>query len=367
MEVKAIGSDQEISRFVGFAERVYQNYPCWVPHDEAHLADLISGRSAFCVDADIQAFWVEEDGNIIAEVTMWVDYAFNKHWNETLAHALFFEALPNRFDAVLALFETATAWAARNGTNGIRMAYLYGRQLPMTIDAYDKVPSAWHGYNPPYYHSYLKAAGFVSEEGCAEYQVTFSDTTRQVFDNYVTKAENKGVSFRTFDFDDLEKDTKIFSEMHNLTFANHWGAAPITPIQMADLTIHIKDLIVPDIMLFAEVDGAPAGFVYCLPDFNQAFHKMRGKKIEDHQEEFQKHLAAIDHGILLIVGVKKEFRGRSIAPALSSAAFKAMMGLGYKSSSYTLVIEANLASQRAIEKMGGFPARNFMTYRKPLT
>jgi hypothetical protein len=37
--------------------------------------------------------------------------------------------------------------------------------VPLTIDAYDAVPTLFHSYNPAYYHSYVKNAGFITEHG----------------------------------------------------------------------------------------------------------------------------------------------------------------------------------------------------------
>lgn len=47
-------------------------------------------------------------------------------------------------------------------------------------------------------------------------------------------------------------------------------------------------------------------------DLNQALHPMRGKVIDENLEEFQRHMKAIDHGVLLVIGVKRDYRGRGI-------------------------------------------------------
>ena len=59
-----------------------------------------------------------------------------------------------------------------------------------------------------------------------------------------------------------------------------------------------------DLSLYhAAIDDELAGFVYSAPDLNQVLHAMRGRSVEEHMPEFQQRWAAIDHGVLLIIGV----------------------------------------------------------------
>ncbi|HEU0253913.1 MAG TPA: GNAT family N-acetyltransferase, partial [Pyrinomonadaceae bacterium] len=103
-----------------------------------------------------------------------------------------------------------------------------------------------------------------------------------------------------------------------------------------------------------------------IPDLNQAVHPMRGKVIEENLEEFGTNLKAIDHGVLLIIGVKKDHRGRGINLALAAKSYLAMIDRGYKTASYTVVLDDNWPSRRTAEKLGGQVTRNFNLYRKNL-
>ena len=103
------------------------------------------------------------------------------------------------------------------------------------------------------------------------------------------------------------------------------------------------------------------------PDLNQALHPMRGKAFAENFDEFQRHLHAIDHGVLLIIGVKEDHRGRGINLALAAKSYLAMIDRGYKTGSYTVVMDDNWPSRRTAEKLGGRVTRNFNVYRKELS
>jgi hypothetical protein len=104
---------------------------------------------------------------------------------------------------------------------------------------------------------------------------------------------------------------------------------PLPTSVMAGLTTGLKDVLVADFTAFATIDGELAGFVYSAPDLNQVFHPMRGRSVEDHLAEFQQRLAE----------------------------------RGYRSASYTVVLDDNWRSRRTAEKLGARVTRNFNVYR----
>src|SRR5581483_2444579 len=127
-----------------------------------------------------------------------------------------------------------------------------------------------------------------------------------------------GVSLRAWDFARLEEEAALFTDLYNETFAQHWGAPQMTVPEMSELTVGLKDLLVPEFTVYAEADGQTIGGVFSLPDLNQAFHALRGKSIEENFDEFGQALAQIDHGMLLVIGVKKAWRGRGINLAMAA-------------------------------------------------
>lgn len=366
MQVRPLSTVEELRRYADFGEAVYRQNQYWVPTDTHHLTGMLGGQGGFGSQSEVQSFWVEEGGSVLATITAVVDDAYNKHWNERMGHLLFFEALPDRDEAVASLVQEACGWLHARGSAAARLSILPGWQLPLTIDAYDAVPTIFHTYNPAYYHSYIKNCGFRTEQGVVQYQVEFTPELAARYRGMVERAEGSGVRLRSFDFDRLEQETETFTELYNETFRSHWGFMPLPSGVMRVLTIELKDFLVADFTGFAEVDGRVAGVVYSLPDLNQAFHPMRGKALEENLDELQRHLQEIDHGVLLVIGVKEEFRGRGINLALAARSYLAMIERGYKTASYTVVLDDNWPSRRTAEKLGARVTRNFNVYRKEL-
>jgi GNAT superfamily N-acetyltransferase len=366
MQVRALQTIEEFQQYANFGYEVYRDNPYWVPPDPHFLIDDLSGEGPTGEHAQVQAFWVEDGGRILATLTAVVSDLYNRHWNEHMGHLFFFEALPDCDEAVRALIRTACDWLRGRGCRAARMSFLPGWPLPLTIDAYDAVPAFIHTYNHPHYHSCIKNGGFKTECGVVQYQVQFTPELARRYQEMVERAALAGVRLRSFDVNRLEEETALMADLNNETFAAHWGFQPITVPVMAGLTVGLKDFLVPDFIQFAEADGQPVGFVYALPDLNQAFHRMKGKVIEENLADFQYALQEIDHGLLLIIGVKQSYRGRGINLALAAKSYLAMIERGYKTGSYTVVLDDNWPSRRTAEKLGAKVTRNFIVYRRDL-
>jgi ribosomal protein S18 acetylase RimI-like enzyme len=366
MHVKKLSTPEDCERYVDFAKEVYRDNAYWVPGDKHYLVKLLQGNGGFGPQHEIQAFAVEHGDQILATVAALDDEAYHRHWNEKLGHLLFFEALPDEYDAVDALISDACEWLRERGCIAARFSLLAAVQLPLTIDAYDVVPTCFSRYNPPYYHSYIKNCGFVTEHGLVEYEVQFTTELEHRYRGLVQQARDSGVVVRSWDFDRLEEEGEAFAALANETFSAHWGFMPLPDAVMRGFYVDFKDFLVPEFLAFAEVDGQRVGFVYSLPDLNQALHPMRDKVLEENLPEFQQRVEQIDRGALLIIGVKQEFRGRGINLAMGALSYLGMIGRGYKTASYS-VLDDNWPSRRTVEKLGGRVARNFNVYRKEMS
>ena len=366
MQVRSLSSADELDRYVTFAEEVYRHSPHWVPPDVHHLTNLLAGQKEAGPHWHVQPFWVESEGRILATLTAVVDELYNRHWNERTGHLLFFEGLPDCDAGVAALFRTACDWLRAQGCRAARASFLYAWQLPWTIDAYDVVPTVFHTYNPPYYHAYAKNAGFRTEQGMVQYQIAFTPELAARYREMVARAGAAGAVLRPWNFDRLHEESVLFRQLLNETFAGHWGSPQYSPAQMHAFAVGMKDLLIPDFLAFAEVQGEDVGFVFSLPDLNQAFHRVHGTSADESPAALSRALHEIDHGVLQIIGVKESHRGHGINLALAATSYLAMIERGYTTASYTIVLDDNWPSRRTAERLGGRVSRNFIIYGREL-
>ncbi|MCC7181872.1 MAG: hypothetical protein IT177_26070 [Acidobacteria bacterium] len=70
--------------------------------------------------------------------------------------------------------------------------------------------------------------------------------------------------------------------------------------------------------------------------------------------------------MLISISVLEQARGTGLNLAMAARVYLAMMARGYRSASYTTVLDTNRRSRRTAEKLGGRIRRNFVVYRREL-
>ncbi len=66
-------------------------------------------------------------------------------------------------------------------------------------------------------------------------------------------------------------------EIYNDAWKENWGFVPFTEKEFEFMAKELKQLVVPEFTLIAEVGDEPVGFILCVPDINVAFRKINGR------------------------------------------------------------------------------------------
>ena len=348
--IAALHRREQLERYAAFGAEVYRGNANWVAPDPHHLVASLAGDVPAAAHCDLQPFSAARGDQILATATALVDRAFNEHWSEAVGHVLFFEALPQEDDAAVGVLRAALEWLRARRCTTARLSFLYGWQLPLTVDAYDVPPTAFHTYNPPYYHRLVKAAGFETDSGQSEYRVQFTPDLANRYEAMTAQEKSIGVRLRSWDLDSPRAEALNWAGSYNEAFATHWGAPQFAPAELEDMIAGMQEVLVRDLTVFAEAGGRIVGSVFAMPDFNQL---IRGAD-------------KIDHGVLLTISVTPAYRGRGLNLAMAARSYLAMIRHGYKSASYTTVLDSNRPSRLTAEKLGARVARNFVVYRRAL-
>ncbi len=126
----------------------------------------------------------------------------------------------------------------------------------------------------------------------------------------------------------------------------------------------LKPLIVPELLIMAEVDGSPAGFFMAVPDYNQVLSKINGRLGPLELIKFFWYSRKISDIRVLTLGVKEEFRKRGIEGLLYLESFKAAMRRGYERAEMSWILEDNAAMRKGCELMGGKLYKKYRIYEK---
>jgi GNAT superfamily N-acetyltransferase len=156
-------------------------------------------------------------------------------------------------------------------------------------------------------------------------------------------------------------------EIYNSAWNHNWGFVPMTDAETGVLAKRLKPLIVPELMIMAEVNRKPAAFFVAVPDYNQVLGKLNGALGPVGIEKFLWYSRKINAIRVMAMGVSEEFRKKGIEGLLYLESFKAAVKKGYERAEFSWILEDNILMQRGCELMGGKLYKKYRIYEKNIS
>lgn len=367
--VREISSGDEIEKSVRFSWKVYKDYPAWVPYFliKDHVK-LVSNDYHYFRKVYGKRFVVEENGEIIGTVSAFIDNYYNRYHDTNTGFLGFFEALPEKQEAVGLMLKKAEDFLTSEGctelqgpANGI--FGLFGGGL--LSSNYGKIPSFLQVYTQPYYHDYFTNAGFAPVKKLLHYTIDLKspDNVKAIM-KYSRESELPDIKIRRMNKSDWENEVRSVVRIFNNSLAQLWGNVPFDTDEFIEIADEFKSLIVPEYWLIAESGGEAIGFIGGFPQYASVFRGLNGELKPHKLVTLPLRLRGIKEGVLMIMGLMDEFKGRRIGTVLLSRVCEAMIGYGYEKVAGTWVLEDNLGSRRIVENLGGKVDLHWEMYSK---
>ncbi len=178
--------------------------------------------------------------------------------------------------------------------------------------------------NPPDWPTHWTNAGFAPL--ASYFSALNPDLTRE--DPQVARAGERlmrvGVRLRSLDAADLEADLRRIYAVSARAFTANFLYTPLPEADFLAQYLALRDRMKPELTLLAELDGEPAGYVFTLPDWQQA---ARGEMV--------------DTVIVKTVAVLPERRCAGLGAWLVAETQRAARALGYRRAIHALMHESN--------------------------
>jgi GNAT superfamily N-acetyltransferase len=153
-------------------------------------------------------------------------------------------------------------------------------------------------------------------------------------------------------------------EIYNSAWERNWGFVPVTDQEFDHIARELRPVVVPELILLAEIKGEPVAFAMTIPDANFALKVAQGRLTHFGVPTGLVRLLLASRKIrrlrLITLGIKEGFRKRGLDAILYLDTLKTARALGYTGGEISWTLEDNDLVNRAIESMGG---RRYKTYR----
>lgn len=379
------------SRMVRFPFKLYKGDPYWVPPligdrkkyiDPKHNPSFEYLKVAYFVaegvvvpdnrPKDSLSGGMEQDLGTIAAI---VNPRHNELYQDRVGFFGLFETV-NNHEVACALFDAASAWLRQQGCTSIRgpVTFTISDEVGLLVDGFNDMPRIMMTYNPPYYPELLEACGL---EGVMDLYAYHFDLIEQyggsveglppkltrVVEKLKTrsKATIRKIDMKHFD-DDVQKIKVVYRE----AWAANWSEVPITDREIEYIAKQLKQVIDPDLVFLAEVDGRPVGVGLTVPDANFVLKKMGGHLFPFGIIQALRYQKKIDWIRVLILGVLPEYRHQGVDAVIYYETAKEALRKGYRHIEGSWILASNVDMNRVLTNFGGKIYKTYRVYEKEL-
>jgi GNAT superfamily N-acetyltransferase len=358
---------RELTRFAALERGLIGGHPRYVSELDADVRRYVGGRSVFTRGIDTALFVASDaTGRDVARCVATINPRFNEYHGKRTGSIGWFAAASQKGEPVREMLGAAEAWLAGRGMQRAVAPFngsaLLG--LALRVDAYDEEPMFPLHWSPPYYPHELERAGYEPAYPFWEYWIDFG---REEYKEAARLAlAHPPAKVRPIDLERFDAELGLFTDLFNAGFAEEWQFHPYTLEEFRELYGPSKRIIDADQILFAEVDGRPAGLCAGFPDWTPHFRRFGGKAGPLKLLRLLRTADRYDRAGLVLIAVAPEFRGKGVAQALAATLFRHYERRGLPGAFYYLVNDVNERSRRFAESFGGVGRISYVVYEKAL-
>jgi len=276
----------------------------------------------------------------------------------------FFECVDDQQTAN-ALLDAVRTWLAERDIHAIRgptspgMNYVWGT----LIEGFDSPPTFMMAYNPPYYARLLETYGFRKAQDLYAFWANADMLPASMAKHWPLAdqiAQRYNIRVRSIDKRRFRQDVRDFLEIYNRSMASHWGFSPMCPEELDHMARVLRYLLIPELVVAAEIDGRLVGMCLALPDYNPAIKQIDGRLLPFGFIRLLLGRRRVKKVRVLAANVLPEFQLMGVALVLLKAMTPPALEYGIREVEYSWIAESNLLSRGSLEKGG---AKRTKTYR----
>jgi hypothetical protein len=356
--------------------RLYAGDANWVPPLRRLQKRLFAGRTAFFDHAEMALFLAERDGRTVGRIAAIHNKAHNDHHGDRVGFFGFFECEAGDDEAARSLVARAEGWLGERGLEAIRgpVNPSMNAECALLVEGFDRPPMPMMPYNPQAYAGLFESAGLRKCKDLYAYWVEVGDVLpgTQGYERIVRVAaaarrRRADVVVRCLDMSRYEDEILRFTDLFEQARSNNWGHVPLTRKEVLETAAQMKQIVDPQIVIFAEVDGQPAGASLAIPNVNRALAAARGRLLPLGFLRFHREMRRVREIRIFGIGALRQHRARGITVLLYLETILRGLARGYRAAELSWILEDNLISnQGLINTFGSNRYKTYRMYEKPI-
>lgn len=370
--VRPVTSREDVAAWVRFPrERVYPPASPWVPPRDADVERVLDRSvNPFFQHGDAVALLARgNDGEPCGRILAQVYHRHNERHSERTAFFGFFEC-DRRQDVASALLQAAARAGATWGCDTLRGPYNLTamQEMGVLVDGFEHAPAVDQTYTAPYYPGLLEGAGLRAVLPHTTYwldDVGAVDLDSLLDDRHRVLTAERRLRIRSARMGQFDRELEILRVLLADSFAELPHFVPLTAEELTFQVGAYRAFLDPNLLLMAEMDGVPRGFVLAVPDFNPLLKRLQGNSDTG---QILKMAPAVARWLwrrdacLIIQGVERRLQGQGIARLLHHRLIRNLRRARYRSLAVTWIESENQRSAASVRALGAQPRHQLTLY-----
>lgn len=378
--VRPVQTPADFKTLIRFPWTVYRDYPLWTPPLLSMLREHYDRQHSPAWEYLDGEFFIAWRGDQpVGTIAAFVNHRHNDYWNENMGFFGAFEVL-NDAEAAHALLATATDYVAACGCSAIRGPFTFSTngECGVLVDGFDDPPVVLYTYTPPYYPALIESApGFAKVMDLYAYRITFQEAQRadklaKVIRITERNNERRHITIRSADPKHMQREFEVLKGIYNRAWNRNWGFVPFSDRELDVLVNELGRFVHPRMVLFAEIDGEPVGFMLGLDDINQALRAAYPRPGKPEPLALLQVLwhwrirSKITRLRIMLMGIVAEHRNVGVDAALFVGALQTGAEMGWHAADGGWVLEDNDAMNQLAVALNGQLYKTWRIYERPL-
>lgn len=369
IEVRPVGGQREVRRFIRLPWEIYRGDARWVPPLLSERKRVLDRRrNPFFRHSEAELFLAWRGAEPVGRIAAILYRRHLETYRDATGFFGFFECVDDPAVAA-ALLERAADWLRARGLRRMRgpTSFTINDECGLLLDAYDLSPVVLMPYNPPYYPALVEAWGLRKAQDLYAYRMTVPPAVPERLRRAAESlTERTGVVLRRVDLARFEDEVDRIHRVHSAAWAENWGAVPLTREEVGEIAHDLRPIVDVDLVWLAEKDGDPIGVSVTIPDLNQALRPLNGRLFPLGFLRFLWLRRRIDAVRVLIMGVLKPYRNLGVDAAMYALTMQAAIRKAYRWGEMSWILESNLPMRRTLERLGATLYKTYRIYDRDL-
>ena len=372
---KIISTKKDIDLFHSFPFQIYENYPNWIPPFRFEIEKIFDPlKNPFFQNGECERYLMFDDDRLVARFAVMNHSEKDAVFDPKMGGFGFLEMVHDQGVADN-LMRFVKDWHSKRGYKAFRGPVNFGENnnyWGLLIENFDEPPIYGMFYHPPYYRTLLENTGALKLDDHWSYKREFATPLPERLVKITDRIESRpGVVLRPIDMKNLKQDAEFIRTIYNQAWSEQDIAdrehefTELTRETVNSMLKQLKQVMIPDSVLIAFINGEPASFIVCIPDLNEISAETNGMLKWWHLPKILRIKKKATRLRSIVFGTIPKYRKLGIEALVFvrgiQMTHKAAPQLDYLEGVW--VSEKNWLMQRSLEALGCYHHKTHRTFR----